>query len=109
MPIMRNDKSLPRREFIKAGAASAAAFTLLPSGSYGKQRRISANDKVNIATIGCGGMGRANLMALASMNHVALCDVDWTYVDTRFADIPNQMQNASKRAAEATDPVQKER
>jgi predicted dehydrogenase len=101
--------SLPRRDFLKTGAATAAAFTILPSGSYGRTRRLSANDKVNIATIGCGGMGRANLQALASMNHVAMCDVDWAYVDTRFADIPNQMQNAGKRAAEATDPVQKER
>ena len=112
---MRNDKpsspgaTLPRREFLKTGAAAATAFTILPGGAYAKSRRISANDRVNIATIGCGGMGRANLQALASMNHVALCDVDWGYVDARFADIPNQMANASKRAAEATDPVQKER
>jgi hypothetical protein len=69
---MRNDKTLPRRNFLKTGAAAAAAFTILPSGSYGRARRISANDRVNIATIGCGGMGRANLHALAGMNHVAL-------------------------------------
>jgi predicted dehydrogenase len=102
-------KDLPRREFLRNAAATAAAITLLPSGSYGKTRKISANSRVNVATIGCGGMGRANLVALASQNHVALCDVDWSYVDTRFADIPKQIETANKRAADATDPVQKER
>ena len=106
---MRNENNLPRRDFIKVGAATAAAFTILPSGSYGKTRRLSPNDKVNIATIGCGGMGRANLVALASMNHVAMCDVDWNYVDSRFVDIDKQIEGANKRASEATDPAQKER
>ena len=101
--------ALPRRDFLKTGAAAAAALTILPSGSYGKARKISANDRVNIATIGCGGMGRANLQALASMNHVALCDVDWAYVDNRFADITTQITNANKRATDATDSVVKER
>ena len=48
-------------------------------------------------------MGRANLQALASQNIVALCDVDWSFVDSRFADIPKQIENAQKRAQEATD------
>src|SRR5687767_14929256 len=85
-PLMRKDQQLPRREFLKTGAAATATFLILPSGLYGKQRRISPNGRVNIATIGCGGMGRANMVALASMNHVALCDVDWNFVDSRFAD-----------------------
>jgi predicted dehydrogenase len=100
---------LPRRDFMRNAAATAAALTLLPSGSYGKQRRISANDKVNVATVGCGGMGRANLVALANMNLVAMCDVDWNYVDSRFADIDNQIVAANKRATEATDPAQKDK
>src|SRR3954463_11263330 len=101
--------TLPRRTFIRNAAVTAAAFTLLPAGSYGKQRRISANDRVNVATVGCGGMGRSNLVALANMNLVAMCDVDWNYVDSRFADIDNQIASANKRATEATDPAQKER
>src|SRR3954466_12450215 len=100
---------LPRRTFIRNAAATAAVFTLLPSGSYGKQRRISANDRVNVATVGCGGMGRSNLVALANMNLVAMCDVDWNYVDSRFADIANQIAGANKRATETTDPAQKDR
>jgi predicted dehydrogenase len=102
-------KTLPRRDFMRNAAATAATLTLLPTGSYGKQRRISANDRVNVATVGCGGMGRANLAALANMNLVAMCDVDWNYVDARFADIDNQIANANKRATEATDAAQKDR
>jgi predicted dehydrogenase len=101
--------TLPRRDFMRSAAATAAAFTILPGGSFGKTRRISANDRVNIAAIGVGGMGRANLHALSSQNIVALCDVDWSYVDARYADIPNQVAAAQKRAADAADPAQKER
>ncbi len=101
-----NGPALARRDFLKTGAAATAAFTILPGGAYGKQRRISANDRVNIAAVGVGGMGRANLQALSSQNIVALCDVDWNYVDTRFADIPKQLEQAQQRLAQATDDVQ---
>lgn len=104
-----NQKHLPRRDFLKTGAAAAAAFTILPSGSYGKNRRISANDRVNIAAIGCGGMGRANLQALSSQNIVALCDVDWGYVDARFADIDKQIEQARTRLAQAKDEAERTR
>ena len=42
-------------------------------------------------------------------NIVALCDVDWNYVDARFADIPKQLEQAQQRLAEATDDVQTQR
>jgi predicted dehydrogenase len=101
--------TLPRREFMRTALAASAAFTILPGGAYGKTRRISANSRVNVAGVGVGGMGRANLNALASQNIVALCDVDWRYVDTRFADIPNQLKQAQERLAKATDAGQRQR
>ena len=55
-----------------------------------------ASDRVNIAGVGVGGMGRANMQALSSMNLVAMCDVDWSYVDTRYADIPKQIENGEE-------------
>jgi predicted dehydrogenase len=105
----RNDPALARREFMRNATAAAAAFTILPGGAYGKQRRISANDRVNIAVVGAGGMGRANLQALSTQNIVALCDVDWNYVETRFADIPKQIEQAQQRLAQATDDTQRQR
>ena len=103
----RDSATLPRREFIRTAAAATAAFTLLPTGSYGKSRHGSANDRVNIAVVGCGGMGRANLMALSSQNLVAMCDVDWGFVDSRFADIAKQLEQAQQRAAQAPDAAAK--
>ena len=102
-------KTLPRRRFIQTAAAASAAFTILPGGAYGRQRRISANDRVNIAAVGVGGMGRANLQALSSQNIVALCDVDWNYVDARYADIPKQLEQAQQRLEEAGDEGARQR
>jgi predicted dehydrogenase len=102
--------NLPRREFLRNAGATAAAFALLSGGSYGKSKKISANDRVNIAAVGVGGMGRANLQALSSQNIVALCDVDWGYVDNRFGDIPNQVAQARQRIQDAAStPEQKSR
>ena len=102
-------QSLPRRDFLKSGAAAATAFTILSSGAYGKPRRISKNDRVNVAVIGAGGMGRANLQALSSQNIVALCDVDWNYVDSRFGEIPAQLEQAKTRLGQATDDAARQR
>jgi predicted dehydrogenase len=51
--------------------------------------RISPNGKLNIAAIGVGGMGGANLKACATENIVALCDVDDAYAAKTFALYPN--------------------
>lgn len=61
----------PRRQFIKAAAASSV-FSLIPG------RVIGANEKVNVAFIGCGGMGAGDAKSVNStglVNVVALCDV----------------------------------
>jgi predicted dehydrogenase len=100
---------LPRREFVRNTAAAAAAFAFLPRHVLGGPRHIAPSDRVNIAGVGVGGMGRANLQALSSQNLVALCDVDWGFVDSRFADIPNQMESANKRLREAPDAAARDR
>jgi len=100
---------IPRREFVRNAAAAAAALSIIPSRAQGRSRKIAPSDRVNVAAVGVGGMGRANLHALSSQNIVALCDVDWNFVDARFADIPKQIENAQKRAQDATDVAQKDR
>src|SRR4051812_7627500 len=95
-------RALPRREFMRTAAAATAAFTFLPRQVLGKSRRIAPSDRVNVAAVGVGGMGRANLNALSSQNIVALCDVDWDFADSRFADIPRQMEQAAARAQDAS-------
>ena len=94
---------------MRTAATAAAVFTILPRHVLGGPRHIAPSDRVNIAGVGVGGMGRANMQALSSQNLVAMCDVDWSFVDNRFADIDKQLQTANQRAAEATDAAAKDR
>ncbi len=58
------------------------------------------SDTFNVAGVGCGGMGRSNLTALASQNIVALCDVDFGLVDRRYKDLEGQLAQARKQIAD---------
>ena len=64
-------KNLSRRKFIGA-SSSAFAFQFVPSRVWG------ANERINLAGIGVGGKGTADVAsaAKAGANVVALCDVD---------------------------------
>jgi hypothetical protein len=65
--------------FLQRGAAAAAALTIVPNTILGKSHGYTApTDKLNIAAVGIGGMGNANLSAVEKTeNIVGLCDVDW--------------------------------
>lgn len=72
--------SITRRKFLGNAASAAAGITIVPSVVMGKKFGYTApSDKLNIAGIGVGGMGNANLKNLKSQNIVALADVDWGY------------------------------
>ena len=74
------------------GAAATAAFTIVPSTIFGKKfGHIAPSDKLNIAGIGVGGMGFANLKKMATENIVGLADVDWGYTSKNgvFKAFPN--------------------
>jgi predicted dehydrogenase len=70
-------------------AAGAATFTFVPAGVLGLEGRPSANERLNIAAVGVGGMGKNNVKAVASENIVALCDVDEQYAGPVFNEYPN--------------------
>jgi len=78
-----NNKSekneISRRAFLGTSAAVAAGFTIIPGHVVSGMGYVAPSDKLNIAGIGVGGMGNANLKNLKSQNIVALCDVDWGY------------------------------
>src|SRR5688572_27524492 len=65
-----------RRTFLKT---SAAAATALAAPMFLRAR--GANEKLNIAMIGSGGRGGANLRGVEGENIVALCDVDKNAVE----------------------------
>jgi predicted dehydrogenase len=69
------DKTISRRAFV-GGMATAAGITIVPRYVLGGPGYTSPNDKLNIAAIGAGGMGAANLEKCVAENIVALCDVD---------------------------------
>ena len=81
---MKKD-ALSRRGFLKGVAAAAAAVTIVPREAFG------ANEKVNLAGIGCGGKGGGDLndAAACGANIVALCDVDERSAANSFKRWPN--------------------
>ncbi len=86
------DRKQNRREFITHSALFAAGITLagaatLPARAAG--RRVSPNEKLNVAVIGPGGRGEENLKEMATENIVALCDVDDARGARSFAKFPN--------------------
>ncbi|MSU20982.1 MAG: Gfo/Idh/MocA family oxidoreductase [Pedosphaera sp.] len=67
---------MKRRQFIKHVAQAAAAVSTV--SAFSADRVIGANDRVNVALIGCGGRGRlvSRLMREApNVDVVAVCDV----------------------------------
>ena len=82
-------EKISRRDFIK-GSLGTAAFMMVPNSVLGSRYgHVAPSDKLNIAGIGVGGMGRRNLHNMNTENIVALCDVDWKYADKTFKDYPN--------------------
>ena len=80
-----------RRNFLQTSAAlagAAAAVTIVPRQVLGGPRNIAPSEKMNIAGIGFGGMGAANLANLEAENIVALCDVDHDYAASTFQKYP---------------------
>jgi len=75
---MKNYKKINRRNFIETTATAAAGFTVVPANVISGLGHKAPSDKLNIAGIGIGGMGRGNLQRMSGENIVALCDVDWS-------------------------------
>ena len=78
---------ITRRRLLSATAATAA-FTVVPRHVLGGAGHTAPSDKLNIAGIGVGGMGKSNLSQLETENIVALCDVDHAYAAGTFQKYP---------------------
>jgi len=76
-----------RRRFLTAAAMTAAA-TIVPGHVLAGAGHNPPSEKLNIAGIGVGGMGKSNLRQLESENIVALCDVDHEYAAETFKRYP---------------------
>jgi predicted dehydrogenase len=83
-----NEKKITRRSLMGA-AAGVAAFTIVPRHVLGGVGQTPPSEKINIAGVGIGGQGGADLRELSSQNIVALCDVDWAHAAGTFKRYPD--------------------
>ncbi|GAA4407150.1 Gfo/Idh/MocA family oxidoreductase [Nibrella viscosa] len=85
---MKNN--IKRRDFVKGASLAFAGITILPRHVLGGKGFIAPSDKLNVAAIGIGGMGKSNIRALApTENIVALCDIDDAYAGPVYNTYPN--------------------
>jgi hypothetical protein len=77
MKEMDENKKIGRRGFIGTTSAVATGIFIVPSNTIAGLGHKAPSDKLNIAGVGIGGMGKGNLERMATENIVALCDVDW--------------------------------
>ena len=89
---MTQENEMTRRTFLSKVAVSGAAITIVPRHVLGRGF-TPPSDLLNIACVGVGGMGRSNLINLASQNLAALCDVDWGYTDKNLSHLDTDASN----------------
>jgi predicted dehydrogenase len=82
---------MSRRKFLQTSGTAALGMAIIPGVAMGKSfsGKTAPSDKLNIAAVGIGGMGFANLKAVESQNIVGLADVDWKYSEQVFQHFPN--------------------
>lgn len=86
--------AINRRTMIRNTALAGASVW---TGILAKAQSTSPNEKLNIACVGLGNQGKADLNLVASQNVVALCDVDKTQTDKLAAKFPGARRFADYR------------
>ena len=84
-----NRRGLLRTSAAQVPLALGAGFWL---GTSPKARAESANEKLNVACIGVGGQGGANVNGVSGENIVAVCDVDLKKAGKNFNRFPKAKQ-----------------
>jgi predicted dehydrogenase len=80
---------MTRRRFIYTSALAAGATVVTGPVFAASPRKLSANDKLNIGCVGCGGKGSSDIQWCSSENIVALCDVSENAIDRQKQNFPN--------------------
>lgn len=81
-------KRLTRRRFLCATTTAAGSVWVVPGSVLGLNGAQPPSRRLDLACIGVGGRGGANLSACASENIVALCDVDQARAEAAWAKFP---------------------
>lgn len=91
-----------RRSFITQVGMTGAAFTIVPRHVLGRGQ-TAPSDRLNIAGVGVGGMGKINLLNLGVDNNiVALCDVDWDFAGRAWEALPADLKREEDRLPTVT-------
>ncbi len=85
-----------RRRFL-VGASLAAGAAAVPTVIPARAWAGGANERLNIAAIGVGGQGGANIAGVRSENLVAFCDVDANNLGATAKDFPDTRRFADFR------------
>jgi hypothetical protein len=85
-------KRSSRRLFLSRSSAALASVIVLPGHVLGLRGATPPSERLNIAAIGIGGQGGADLDNLKSENIVALVDVDQRRGQSSFEKFPMARQ-----------------
>ncbi|SFS92188.1 Tat (twin-arginine translocation) pathway signal sequence [Porphyromonadaceae bacterium NLAE-zl-C104] len=86
--------SITRRSFLKTSSTVAAGLAM-PAYLRAASINVSANDKINVALIGCRSMGWANLSDFLLSDEVrclALCDIDKSVMESRAKELASMQK-----------------
>src|ERR1041384_7771086 len=86
-----------RRQFLGSAAFTAAAVSIVPGSVLGLNGASPPSETLNIAGIGVGGQGGADIDPMQGQNIVALCDVDWAHASGMFKKYPNARKHKDYR------------
>ena len=80
-------QQVTRRTFLRNVAVAGSGLVILSNS--GSVRGTPANSKLNIAGIGVGGRGAADINGVADQNLLALCDIDWKHSGPTLEKFPS--------------------
>ena len=101
----RGEAMASRRNFVKTMAMTGAGLTIVPRHVLGRGQ-TPPSDRLNIAGVGVGGMGKINLLNLATPNNiVALCDVDWNVAGRAWETLDADLKREQERLPKVTDEM----
>src|SRR5258708_6186770 len=88
---MKQDK-ITRRKFVAGTTGAALTAMIVPRHVLGGVGYTAPSDTVNFALIGGGGQGKTEAAerVAGGQNMVALCDVDFGYVDRSVANLSRE-------------------
>jgi predicted dehydrogenase len=91
MQKLTDKKNMLSRRDLLGGAATVAAFTIVPRHVLAASGQPAPSDKINMGAVGVGGnLGGVDLTRTnAGQNVYALCDVDERLAGARFVQNPN--------------------